>query len=349
MPSGAPALLLTGATGLVGSELLPQLEAARPERRIIALRRPEADITKSGLGLDSATARDLHDRVTEIVHCAADTRFGLSLEAARAVNTLGAGHVLDFARRCRRLEKFAHLSTAYVAGNTTGSIPEAPLPRPPVYFNTYQQSKHEAEEVVLAAGRELPVAIFRLSSIIGDSRTGQVRKFNYVHQLLKLLPRNVLPVAPADLAAPLDLLSSDWASAALVHLFDHAFAAGRVYHVTAGPERSLTVQRMLDVTIETFACHPAGKRWLPVRVPRLVSLAEYEEFVTQSRNTGDRLLNELLRVLGFFLPHLALFQAFDTRQTRAALAASGLDFPSAESCFRKVVEHCLETDWGRRV
>ncbi len=349
MPSGAPALLLTGATGLVGSELLPRLAAARPERRILALRRPEADITKSGLGLDSATARDLHHSVTEIVHCAADTLFGLPLEAARAVNTLGVGHVLDFARRCPRLEKFAHLSTAYVAGSTTGSIPEAPLPRPPVYFNTYQQSKHEAEQIVLAASRELPVAIFRLSSIIGDSRTGQVRKFNYVHQLLKLLPRNVLPVAPADPAAPLDLLSSDWAAAALAYLFDRRFEAGWVYHVTAGPGRSLTVQRMLDVTLETFAGHPAGKPWLPIQVPRLVSLAEYEEFVTQSRNGGDRLLNELLRVLGFFLPHLALFQAFENQHTRDALAASGLQFPSAEACFRKVVEHCLETDWGRRV
>ena len=342
-------LLLTGATGLVGSELLPRRAAARPERRIIALQRPAADITRPGLGFDPATARDLHDSVTEIVHCAADTRFGLPLEAARAVNTLGSRHVLDFARRCRRLEKFAHLSTVYVAGSTTGSIPEAPLPRPPIYFNSYQQSKHEAEEAVLAAGRDLPVAIFRLSSIIGDSRTGQVRKFNYVHQLLKLLPRNVLPVAPADLDAPLDLLSNDWAVAALAYLFDRRFKAGRVYHVTAGPERSLTVRRILEVTLETFESHPAGKRWLPVQVPRLVSLAEYEEFVAQSRIAGDRLLNELLRVLGFFLPHLALFQAFENQHTRDALASSGLEFPSAKACFRNVVGYCLETDWGRQV
>lgn len=77
------------------------------------------------------------------------------------------------------------------------------------FCNTYQQSKYEAEQVVLASG--LPAAVFRLSSILGDSRTGEIRRFTYVHQLIRLLPRNVLPVAPCDPEAPLDLIPTEWA------------------------------------------------------------------------------------------------------------------------------------------
>ena len=325
--------LITGTTGLVGGEVLPRLEAARPGRRTYLLKRPEADLTRPSLGLDSGPYAELQSSVTAILHCAADTRFHLPLDQARAVNTEGTRRLLEFARGCPRLEKFVHLSTVYVAGLTTGCLPEEPLPRPAVFCNTYQQSKYEAEELVLAAAGGLPAAIVRLSSLAGDSRTGAIRRFTYVHQLIRLLPRNVLPVAPCDSDAPLDLIPTDWAAGALVWLLDHAFEPGRVYHLCAGPEASLTAGEMLDLTLREL--DGAG------RAPRLVSLAEYRKFVEESRRSGDRLLNELLRVLDFFLPHLGLYQAFDNRRTREALAPSGMELPPIRSYYPRVVRYCL--------
>ncbi|MBI3665712.1 MAG: SDR family oxidoreductase, partial [Acidobacteria bacterium] len=246
------------------------------------------------------------------------------------------------------LKKFAHVSTVYVVGRAGGRFAEAPFRRHNGFCNTYQQSKYEAEELAVRAMGEIPVSIFRLSSLIGDSATGRVHQFNHVHQLLRVLPFNVLAVAPGDPDAPIDLIASDWAVAALGHLFEHCLVPGQVYQICAGPEASLTLREMIGLTVEVFENHPAGRSLAPIRVPELVSLQAYEKYIEQSRLAGDRLLNELLRVLGYFLPHLAIFQAFENRHAVAGLEGSGLPFPPIRSYFGKVVEYCLETDWGRR-
>ena len=360
----SPVLLITGATGFVGSELLRLLLPAKQGRRIVVLSRQrgkiaelnlirdvavlQSDITHPYLGLDHRAYADLKANITEVIHCAADTRFGLSLESARAVNTEGTRNLLKLASECRRLQKFAHLSTVYVAGRAIGHFSEGPIRHQSGFCNTYQQSKYEAEQLVSRAMNELPAAIFRLSSIVGDSRTGVVRQFNYVHRVMRLFPRNVLPLAPGRPDAPIDLIATDWATAALAYLFESAFVPGRFYHVCAGPERSLTVREMIDLMVSIFESHPIGRKWLPIRVPELVSLPRYEEFVKERRRDGDKLFNELLRVLGYFVPHLATFQAFDSRNVMEALVRSGLEFPPIRAYYRKVVAYCLEMNWGRR-
>jgi nucleoside-diphosphate-sugar epimerase len=356
--STAPVVLLTGATGLVGGELIPRLLATRPDRLVVALSRNPAaihqprvvalrgDLTRPGLALTDDEAAWLRTCVTQIVHCAAETRFGLPLAQARAMNVDGTGNLINFARGCGRLAKFAHISTVFVVGRSTGWLAEAPLRHGNGFTNTYQQSKYEAEDLVFDAMRELPAAVLRLSSIIGDSRTGRVRQFNYVHQLLRLFPRNVLPIIPGDADAPVDLIASDWTGAALSHVFENAFPTGQVRHLCAGPEASLTLREMLDLTVRSFEQHPRGRAWLPLRVPTLVSVSEFEAYVAEQRRGGDPLLNELLRVLGLFLPHLGMFQAFDTTQSREDLARGDVCLPAIRDYYPEVVRHCLDTNWG---
>jgi nucleoside-diphosphate-sugar epimerase len=363
MLTESPVLLITGATGLVGGELLKVLRVAKPNRRIAALTRRsgkiadlnltagvvalQGDVTHPSLGLDHATYAQLTGSITEIIHCAADTRFGLSLENARTVNTRGTENLLNLASKCRNLQKFAHISTLYVVGRSTGYFPEGFILHHNGFFNTYQQSKYEAEQLVSQAMNDFPVVIFRLSSIIGNSRTGAVRQFNYIHRLIRLFPQNVLPVAPGLPDAPIDFVASDWTIPALAYLFDSAFVPGRFYNICAGWARSLSLQEMIDLTLSIFENHPIGRKWLPIRVPRLVSLPVYEEFVEQRRRDGEKLLNELLRILGYFVPHLALVQVFDNGNVTDALMGSGLEFPPAREYYGKVVHYCLETNWGR--
>src|SRR5262249_22040698 len=146
------------------------------------LRVLKGDITLSLLGLEGRQFDELRDCVTQIVHCAADTRFGIPLEDSRKVNTNDTAEGLAFALRCQQLRKVAHISTAYIVGRAEGHFPEALIRHQQGFCNAYQQSKYEAEELVTQAMGELPVSIFRLSTIIGDSATGEVHQYNYFHQ-----------------------------------------------------------------------------------------------------------------------------------------------------------------------
>jgi nucleoside-diphosphate-sugar epimerase len=365
MSRDGPTLLLTGATGFVGGGLLRRLLATRPDRRVILLaRRLEqvaaltadprvstllGDLTQADLGLDRASCRLLERSVSEIVHCAAVTQFGLPLETARAVNTEGTRKLLELARRSHNLAKLAHISTVYVAGRASGAIAEAPARRPVDGFcNSYQQSKYEAEALVLQAMADVPAAIYRLSSIVGDARTGRVQQFNHVHQLMRLFPQNVLPIIPAEPGAPVDLIASDWAIPALAHLFDASFDAGGIVQICAGRDTSLTVRELIELTERAYARHPLGRRWHPIRVPEFVTVSEFETYVARHRRAEDRLFSELLRILSYFLPHLGIYQAFENHVLLKNLAGSGLQFPLIRDYYERVVDYCLDTAWGKR-
>jgi nucleoside-diphosphate-sugar epimerase len=357
--SEAPVLLLTGASGLVGGELLKCFLASRPTRRIVAVTRKDryragyggvrvvqGDIRRSDLGLSSSVSSELATNVTEIVHCAAETSFSVPLAEIRETNVDGTRNLLKFAFRCSKLQKIAHVSTIFASGCTSGRIPEAILmQRPRRFLNTYQESKYEAEEVVADFTRKLPIVILRLSSIIGNSQTGAVPQFNYVHQLIKLFPYNVLPVVPAHSDTRVDLIAADWVARAITYIFENKSCSG-VYNLCAGWDHGIGVQELIDLTEEIFRSHPKGQRFLPIKIPELVALSAYEDFVQKSQQSKDALLGELLRVLGRFLPHLGIYQHFENSLAMSALEGSGLQLPSVRDLYKKVVVHCLETNWG---
>ncbi len=342
-------VLLTGASGLVGSTWLPLVLKNHLERRVTILSRsPElgnparnistihGDLTQRDLGLAPETKRALVQNVTGIIHCAADIRFRLPIDQARATNTAGTRRLLALARKCKRLEKFAYVSTVYVAGKHRGIVREEQLARPPGFMNAYQQSKHEAEELVFEAMRDIPASIFRLSSIISDS-AGAVRQFNYFHQLLRMVPRNPFPIIPGDPDAAIDLIASDWAVSALALLYESHFVPGRVYHVCAGRKASMTVQEILRWTFDIFN----EGRPKPAMQPRLVSLDQFERFAIQQTRKGNAPVRELLRVLREFLPHLAIPQHYDNRETLAVLRRAGLELPPIREYYPRVVASCL--------
>lgn len=350
------ALLITGATGLVGGGLVPLLQAAHPDRDLVLLaRQPSAlrasgclvlpcDVTKPGLGMDAGVGDLLAQRVSQVIHAAADIRFRITLEESRATNVEGTRRLLDFASRCKRLERFLHVSTIYVAGKRTGVIGEGPSCPLSGFVNTYQRTKFEAEELAMAAMERMPVAIARLSSIIGDSRHGSVQQFNYFHQSIKAIPWNPLPAIPADPEARIDLVSSDWTIAALHYLYEHCFAPGRVYQLCAGPERSWTVGELLNRTYDVFEKHHVHLRLR--RRPRMVPYDDFERVVEKMSSRLPASFGDWLSALLSFLPHLSLRQQFQNAETETLLAGR-VPFPSLDSYFQRVVEYCVATNWGR--
>jgi len=134
-------LLLTGATGFVGMELLARLvkAPAASAEPVLALIRADddahatrrlhetlrsvfgavepyagrvtavaGDLERPGLGIDPMLA----ETVSEIIHGAASVSFELALDRSRAINLEGTRRVLMFARRCPRLRRLTYLHRA---------------------------------------------------------------------------------------------------------------------------------------------------------------------------------------------------------------------------------------------
>jgi len=145
----------------------------------------------------------------------------------------------------------------------------------------------------------------------------------------------------------MDLVPLDWAVPAVARLFQERFSPGRVYQVCAGRKESLTLRELVDWTLEIFERHPLSARWGPIRLPEIVSVAEYEAYAAKVLRSGDALHKELLRVLGYFLPHLGIFQAFENRKVLEGLGVKGPRVPPMSDYYAKVVTYLIETDWGR--
>ncbi|MGI5506422.1 SDR family oxidoreductase [Lentzea sp. CA-135723] len=255
-------ILLTGASGVVGTALLPKLAGHRVISLVHKQVPPGAsehvrgDLAAPGLGLDPATARGLVAEVDVVVHCAAVTDFGAGATTTDELNVVGTAGVLDFARRADATVHY--LSTAFVARNgmTRGRTNEGGADPA-----DYLTSKLAAEQLVRDSG--VAATIVRPSVVIGDSETGAISKFQGLHSLALAVLKGALPLLPLDQRAHIDFVPQDHLADALTALIDNNVRAGE-YWVTAG-EAALFTQAMIDIVTDE-----AVRIGLSLTPPRLV-------------------------------------------------------------------------------
>ncbi|CAA0810676.1 Fatty acyl-CoA reductase 3 [Striga hermonthica] len=85
------------------------------------------DITCDNLGVkDQYLLEEMCEQVDIVLNLAATTKFDERYDVALGLNTLGAGHVLYFSKKCKQLKLLVHVSTAYVSGEKEGLILESP-------------------------------------------------------------------------------------------------------------------------------------------------------------------------------------------------------------------------------
>jgi len=167
-------VLVTGATGFVGRNLCPYL-VERGHRVRALVRRTSDHGFLDGLGVEKAWG-DLRDSgavaaavegCRAVIHAGAVFRFWGRREEFWATNVEGTRNVLEAARRAG-VGRFVHISTIAVIGKppAEGLITEETPCRPQ---DAYQESKLEAERLVLASGQEwgLPVIVLRPGAIYG--------------------------------------------------------------------------------------------------------------------------------------------------------------------------------------
>ena len=372
MPDGngaQGALLLTGATGFVGAELLARLVPGDP-RTVYALVRagddaaaqaridavtaeifgaPDSrvvgvpsDLTAPGLGLEGRWANRLAGEVTTILHCAASVSFSMPLDESRLINVEGTRRILALARRCARLERLGYVSTAYVGGRHRGSFGADDLDRGQSFRNPYEQSKQEAEVLVRAAGGAMPVQVFRPSIVVGDRRTGWTSSFNVLYQPLRAFSRGMYAVLPGRMKAPVDVVPVDYVADGICTLMgDPAPPLGRpeTFNLVSGGEAA-TVGELTDMASAYFDREP----------PRIVDPVLWRYVMEPMlRSRAPAATRAVLEHSGVFFPYFSVETWFDDAPTRARLRRHGIVASSLPTYLPKLLDFAVATRWGKKL
>jgi long-chain acyl-CoA synthetase len=365
------AVLLTGATGFLGGELLVRwLE--RTDRDVVALvRAPSAaaasdrldatlhgltadadayrdrvqavaaDVTAPGLGLTAREADALAERVDTVVHCAASVNFEMALPEARAINVEGTRRVLALAAHCARrgdgLRRYGHVSTAYVAGARRGVAAEDDLDCGAPFNNAYERSKAEAERHVRAAAAELPVQVYRPSIVVGDSGTGWTSAFNVLYAPLRAFAMGAFPIIPARRSAPVDVVPVDYVADAVLALAEGDDGVGETFHLVAG-ERASTVGELIAL----------GQAELGGSPPRVVAPVLWRLAAPLLRRRMPTRTRLVLERSDAYFPYFATRVRFDARRAQARLAPAGIRPPALPEYFDRLIRFARAARWGRK-
>jgi long-chain acyl-CoA synthetase len=369
--AGDGGLLLTGATGFLGMELLARY-LQRTERHVLAPVRARdddeadariasvlellfgradtyrdrvtalcGDVQRDELGLAPASRDRIASTVTEIVHCAATVSFTAGLSESRKINVDGTRNVLALAALCSQrgeLRHFSHISTAYVAGTHPGQFTEHDLDVGQRFRNPYERSKFEAEQLVRAHAAKLPATtIVRPSIIVGESTTGWTPAFNVIYVPLRAFAQRRLKVLPATMSAPVDVVPVDHVADAILELAGGHTAGLNTYHVVAA-ERAATVKQLVELSARQLRRPPP-----PIVPPRLYR-AGYPLLLACS----GRRRRAAVRRAKPFLPYYTMSVRYTRDHAAARLDPAGLQPPALESYYARLLDYALASSWGRR-
>ncbi len=262
-------ILFTGFPGFIGTRLIPRLLADDSDARVVALVEPRmverarsvaaslgprvevqaGDITDPLLGLDRAGYDRLAAQTTSVHHLAAIYDLAVGAALAERVNVSGTQHIVEFTRRCERLERHNYVSTAYVAGTRSGLVLESDLEAGQGFKNHYESTKFAAEVLVRNAMDEVPTTIYRPAIVVGDSQTGETQKFDGPYYLLRTIAASRGPIPKIGRGDALfNVVPVDFVVEAMAAGARDTTAAGKTLHlVDPEPISSAELTRLLAV------------------------------------------------------------------------------------------------------
>lgn len=283
----------------------------------------EGDTVSMDLGLSGSEFRALSESVNVIHHCAAVTYQGVDRRIAEQVNVNGTREVLELAEAAKNLTRFVHWSSALVSGARRGFVLEDELEPTAGFRNAIEETRFRAERIVRAAAARIPVTILRPAILVGDSKTGEIDRFEGPYLLIQLLlnsPTDLRIPLPDRGNVPLHLVPIDYAVDAGCTIARDPRAIGKTYHLV--DPNPLTAKRVFEL-IATEAGRPLPRG----SVPTMLTAALL-------RTPGLERFTSLPRA---FLEQLGTEVAYDARNTNELLAGTSIACPPFESYVRQMV------------
>ncbi|WP_263363751.1 thioester reductase domain-containing protein [Nocardiopsis quinghaiensis] len=344
-------ILLTGATGFLGTALLRELLArtsatvhclVRADDEFAAAERLRNALNSRGLRIDGEAAariaavpgdlarpllglsEDRFDRLADLVdavyHNGARVSAVEPYSRLRDPNVYGTREAIRLAARSRAVPVH-YVSTAAVAVSAADNPPviteDRRVPAEEVLPSGYVASKWVGEGLVRAAAeRGLPVTVHRPGRIGGHSGTGSGGTDDTLWHLVRaMLVLGAVPESASVSAATVDLVPVDHVARMMVHLSLRPGTAGLTHH--------LTCRQPVRFTALTDALRRRGHDLA------VLPDAEWGERLRRTRERNPEAGLEAAALLEGLLPTAIGLGGlhFDQRNTTAGLADADVGFP----------------------
>ncbi len=271
-------ILLTGATGFLGSHLVVQLinitdkiivclvlcqSQSLGKYRLMAiltkikkgldyqnrLRVIPADLTKPTWGIAAVDRRYLATHIGQIFHAAAWISNMGSLQKMLEINVLSLTYLFELMQQgCSKELHYVSTLSVFVGTDMNGGICMETQELPPfnAIYGAYAPSKWMAEQLIFEAqkNKELSIKLYRLGLLTGDSTTGRSSAKDlfglFVRDLVKLSA-----VSSAHLKQTIDITPVNFAAKTLVQLAFCTNPSSSIYHI-ANPQ-SLSLEKLVSI------------------------------------------------------------------------------------------------------
>jgi thioester reductase-like protein len=323
---------------LVKSKAVEEARAhvdALPVEQRKRVRLVEGEVAAIDLGLSGAEFKSLAREVTRIHHCAQVTYLGADRKTAERVNVGGTREALELAACCQNLDCFVFHSTAHVAGDRRGVVLEEELKEGQSFRSVVEETKARAEKLVRGAMDRIPITVVRPSTVVGDSRTGEVDRFDGPYLFFLLVV-----TSPPDIALPLpgrgdealNLVPIDWVARAAISIGRDRRARGRTFHLV--DPQPLTARRVFELVARAGG-RPGPRGSIPANLAKALL-----------RAPG---LDRMVKSPRAFLETLTTPVTYDASNADEVLASLGVDAcPPLETYVDRLVEYVQERTRQRR-
>ncbi|MCW7536771.1 SDR family oxidoreductase [Aquabacterium sp. A7-Y] len=344
-------ILVTGATGALGTGVMVRLLETLPDTRFTILTRrpgqgaahPRVEELRCDLMADGWTEllpRRLAQTLTGVLHMAADVRWNVSAVEALNMNTRVCARLADWAsHNCHKLEHFCYVSTAYVeAPSHLKGAPGFFEHEGRVFNNSYEFSKSMGEREVLA--RSLPSVIVRPSLIVGDSRTGQIGRFNGLYTVLRFASQGLLPIVAGNRQAYVDIVTLDTVVKAVQLAFGRRpEPAGQIVWAISGA-MSPKVEDVMNVSFQGLNAFRRQRGASAIDMPAVVPYDTYRRlYKPWFEQQASAIQKRIMEYLDVYTPYFSVTDVF-----RPEAGHTVVQSPDWRLALPRIVEHWCEAN-----